>query len=195
MHTFERYKEQLTPIINKLKSNLPDFFIVEKEVNLIQLDKGEIILDFETTGLDVSAEITCYGIVKGNKLKIVCRMKASEEELLEELKKDLEGVKRIYAYYVPFEEKYLRDRFPDWEEWGIELCELMPWEYCKLKNLISIDWGDRYDGEDCPKLWRNWVERLSFGSLAGLIHHNYADLMRELMVLFLHRNEAFGDSK
>jgi len=52
-----------------------------------------VVFDIETSGLDeYSDEIVSYGIVKNNKVKIVCRLKASEEELLQKLREDLEDV-------------------------------------------------------------------------------------------------------
>ena len=191
MHTFERYKEQLSPIINNLRSNLPPFLIIEKELQYLELPDGIIVLDFETTGLNEEDEIVSYGIAKNNKVKVVCRLKATEEELLQKLREDLEGVKVLYAFYAPFEEKFLRARFSDWDELGIEIRDLKQMSG-RLTDIVRYSWGDRFDGSDVPNLWYNWMERLSFGSLSAIVHHNFADIMREVTLLFLLENGAFG---
>jgi len=188
-HTFDLYREYFQDTIQKLKSQLPPMVVVEREIQLITLPEGEIIWDIETTGLKVSDEIIAYGIARKNTVKIVCRVGASEEELLEVLKKDLEGVKKIWAWNNGFEKKYLQDRLPDLYpqyEWG----ELQPRPYEKLMHYVEWNWGDPFDGSVIPQLWENWQNRLSFGSLAGIIHHCYADIMREVTVFWLMKNGA-----
>jgi len=40
MHTFERYREELMPILNSLRENLPPFFVVERELKYMELPNG-----------------------------------------------------------------------------------------------------------------------------------------------------------
>ena len=151
-----------------------------------------VVFDIETSGLDeYSDEIVSYGIVKNNKVKIVCRLKASEEELLQKLREDLEDVKVMYVFYAPFEEKFLRIRFSDWDDIGIEIRDLKQMRG-RLTDIVRYSWGDSFDGSDISGLWHNWKERLSFGSLTAIIHHNFADVMRSVTLLFLLENGAFG---
>jgi uncharacterized protein YprB with RNaseH-like and TPR domain len=90
--------------------NLPKLIINEETLEIINLGEDKAILDIDTTGLDCwDDEIVAYCLIKGNRLKQVCRGSASEDELLEMLKKDLEGVKTIYSY-SDFENEWIRHK-------------------------------------------------------------------------------------
>jgi len=184
MNPFSRYKDELSDLVEQAWQALANTKIktIEREIKGVALPNEVAILDIETTGLKPDiCEMVSYGIVVGNRAKVVVRITAEESELLEHLKNDLNGIKTIYAFYAPFEEEWLSFKLEN--GLNVKFMDLKRMSG-RLKHIVPFDWGDNTDGEQVPRLWQNWRERLSFGSLSAIIHHNFADLMREL-ILFL----------
>ena len=190
--TFVRYKENLSDLIEQAWRALghTKIRVIEKEIRGVQLPQGVAILDIETTGLEPdTCEIVSYGIVRENRAKVVIRITGEEKELLEHLRKDLEGVSIPYAFYAQFEEAWLRFKLGD--SLNFQFKDLKRTSG-RLKDIVPFDWGDYVDGKQIPNLWQNWKERLSFGSLSTIIHHNMADLMRELILFVVLWNDGFN---
>jgi len=190
MNPFYRYQEELRRIVEQARSGIKDRFVtIEKELKGIQLPEEIAIVDIETTGLDPKLdEIVSYGIVKDrNKVKVVARVIAEEKELLELLKKDLNGIKTVYAFYVPFERDWLTTKLGDL---NVRFEDLKRMDG-RLIHVVNTNWGDDVDGSQVPKLWQGWKERLSFGCLSSIIHHNLADLMRETFLFLTLWNDGF----
>ncbi|MFA4641525.1 hypothetical protein [Pyrococcus kukulkanii] len=196
MHVFEFYRQELYPLAQEAKRNLPGLLRVEREVRALSLPRGHIVLDLETTGLEPEVdEIVSYGIVAGSRAWVVIRLNAPEEDLIEELKRDLEEFKgsTIWAFYSEFEWKWLVEKVGGefLQENGLRVDDLKQMRG-RLTEIVPYDFGDPFDGSRIPGLWRNWQDRASLGSIAGIIHHNMADILREAFLWALLENGAFG---
>ncbi|MFA4647860.1 hypothetical protein P8X24_11560 [Pyrococcus kukulkanii] len=159
------------------------------------LPEGNIILDLETTGLEPETdELVSYGIVAGSKAWVVIRLNGTEEELIENLKKDLEEFKgsTIWAFYSSFEEKWLGYKIGGefLKEHELRLLDLKQMRG-RLVDIMPFPFGDPFDGSSVPSLWESWKVRASIGSIAGIIHHNMADILREAFLWALIENGAF----
>nr|WP_013087935.1 ribonuclease H-like domain-containing protein [Pyrococcus sp. 12/1]ADF80218.1 p12-11p [Pyrococcus sp. 12/1] len=139
----------------------------------------EAVLDLETTGLEPEwDEILSFGIAKDHEIKVYTRVFAPEEELVKILRKELRGVKRIYAYYCEFEERFLKSR----RIWRREYYDLYKGK--KLKDAINISFDDRISGEDVPFLWVKFQVTGEIEHLMKIAHHNLTDIYRELMLYY-----------
>jgi len=192
VHVFEFYRKELQPLAEKVRSVFPPLLRVEREVRGLTLPEGEIILDLETTGLNSwEHEMVSYGIVSGSKAWVVIRLNGSEEELIRELRRDLEslGDVTIWAFYAPFEEAWLVEKL---EDFGAKL-DVRDLKVMKgrLSVIVPFSFNDPFEGSSIPRLWENWRERASLGSIAGIIHHNMADILREAFLWALLQNMAF----
>ena len=191
VHVFEFYRKELQPLAEKVRSVFPPLLRVEREVRGLTLPEGEIVLDLETTGLEPEdSELVSYGIVQGSRAWVVIRLSGSEEELIQELRRDLEamGEITIWAFYSPFEERWLYKKLEDLDGYEIRDLKVMRG---RLKDIIPFSFNDPFDGSRIPRLWENWRERASLGSIAGIIHHNMADILREAFLWALLKNQAF----
>jgi uncharacterized protein YprB with RNaseH-like and TPR domain len=192
MNPYNIYKEHLFDLVRRawLSLSTTKIKVIERKIRGIQLPQGVAILDIETTGLEPDVcELVSYGIIKENRAKVVIRITGEEEELLEHLRNDLEGVNTLYAFYVQFEETWLRFKLGD--SLNFQFKDLKRTSG-RLKDIVPFDWNDYVDGKQIPSLWQNWKERLSFGSLSTIIHHNMADLMRELILFVVLWNDGFN---
>lgn len=197
VHVFNFYKEEFKHLVEQAKAPLPNLFRVEWDIKGLVLPKEDIILDLETTGLEPETEeIVSYGIAAGTKAWVVVRLNGSEEELLESLKKDLEGLisenkPTLWAFYMQFEKNWLEAKM------GTEFVSKFVWGELKqmrgrLKDIVPFDFNDPFDGSRIPRLWENWKVRASLGSIVGIIHHNIADVFREAVLWALLMNKAFS---
>lgn len=118
------------------------------------------------------------------------RLNGSEEELIESLRKDLEslGEVTIWAFYSTFEQEWLEEKLELYLGERIRDLKVMRG---RLKDIIPFSFNDPFDGSRIPGLWKNWEERASLGSIAGIIHHNMADILREAFLWALLMNKAF----
>jgi len=191
VHVFEFYREELQPLAEKVKPYFPPLLRIEREIHGLTLPEDEIILDLETTGLVPKiSELVSYGIVAGSKAWVVIRLNGSEEELIESLRKDLEslGDVIIWAFYSTFEQEWLEEKLELYLGDRIRDLKVMRG---RLKDIIPFSFNDPFDGSRIPELWENWKTRASLGSIAGIIHHNMADILREAFLWALLKNKAF----
>ena len=165
--------------------NLPKLIINEETLEIINLGEDKAILDIDTTGLDCwDDEIVAYCLIKGNRLKQVCRGSASEDELLEMLKKDLEGVKTIYSY-SDFENEWIRHKIGKEFEY-VDLFYGL--EYGSLGDKIRWKFEDEVNSSVIPERWER-VRKFDFYALQEIAAHNRGDALRKLAFLILRYNE------
>ncbi len=198
MNPFYYIKGDLKHIVETLKNSeiLQDTVVVVRDLP-IKLRPDIIILDLETTGIvPKESEMICYGYVYSDKAYVTCRLMGPEKNLIESLYNKLlsmlcnNDVIKIYAFCCEFERNWVLNKF---EQYGLDTkvlnitFEELKKEAGRLKDIIPWNFNDKYSGEDIPRLWNEWKERLSFGCLSSIIWHNLADLYREL-ILYL-KNE------
>jgi len=192
MQVFEFYKNELGPLVEAAKKDLPKFLTVERELKGLSLPEGMIILDLETTGLEPHEhELVSYGIVRGNKAKVVIRVTGENYELADLLERELENVETIGAFYYSFEESWLEEHVYSFDVEKYSWCELKT-QRGRLIDIMPFSFGDTNNGADVPRLWQDWLETNNFESLAAIIHHNMADILREAFLWALIENGAFN---
>ena len=196
MHVFELYSEVMYPLVETMKTGLPKLLRVKKAVKHFSLPEGVVVIDIETTGLEPEDhEMVSYGLFKGSTAEVVVRLTGKERDLIEALEEDLktlmESNARLWAFYSSFEESWLQTKLSEEFEPLTGYIGELKVVKGRLTDIVPYEFGDRSDGSRIPRLWQNWLDRASLGSLTAIIHHNMADIIREALLYVLDENGAF----
>jgi len=172
--------------------NIPKFIINEEKLEIINLGDDGAIIDIETTDLDCyCGEMVAYSIIRGNKLKQVCRGLATEEELLELLKRDLEGVKTIYSY-TDFELDWIKSKIKDMEFEYVDLFSGL--ESGSLSVYIRWKFRNEPYSSEIPERFER-VQKGDFFAIEEICSHNRGDALRKLALLILRYKELVSNTE
>jgi len=171
--------------------NIPKFIINEEVLEVINLGDDRAIIDIETTDLDCyCGEMVAYSIIRGNKLKQVCRGLATEEELLELLKRDLEGVKTIYSY-TDFEWDWINHKIENLEFKYVDLFDGLE---SGLAYYIRWKFRNEPYSSEIPERFER-VQKGDFFAIEEICSHNKGDALRKLALLILRYKELVGNTE
>lgn len=149
--------------------------------------KGTLI-DIETTGLNPDTdELVTFGAITGSRLYIIQRTGEEAKDFLNRIRKEVENCQSpFYAYYCPFESKWLDIPLSRWQE-------IQPYEYAKKEDMISISQEVRKDslhtGKRVPEFWNRYLRlrddhpQEAANILQKIMEHNKTCLLKELSLL------------
>ncbi|NJE09233.1 hypothetical protein E3E31_12015 [Thermococcus sp. M39] len=181
-----------------------DIALIRREIAGIYLPQPHIVLDFETTGLDpYFDEIVSWGLFYSNTALVAVRLNDSEDShnvLIESLKNMIRNLNskqapklQLWAFYSAFEAKWLSEVvYNNRLEWPFELRELKQMRG-RLTDILPLPFDDPITGRNVPLVWRKFTRTGDLAYLSLIVHHNYADIVREAILWALLKNKAFKD--